>query len=465
MSLFDFNESKIAISRILKLALPVVGEMSLFMIIWIVDTIMVGRYGGHTAVSAVGISSEIFFTFTNVFITMGLCIGITSLISRLLGSGQAEKIENVANLGLKIAFIISIFITIFFFIFAKDILALNEAQGEVLRIGTTYFKICSFIIFFNIMRNTLTSIFIGFQNTKIPLLTAGIINIVNITFNYLLIFGKFGFPEFGVAGAALSTLLANILGFIFILSQTKRLPFKLSCKFLFYKNDFSELKDLLKVALPASLQEAAFRVGRLIGVTMVMGLGSISFAANQITLAIEGLSFMPGYGVAVACNTLVGFSIGQNNIPKVKQYLFYSTIIAMMLMAIPGLFFYFTPNFFIELFLASSSKTSEVELKTVINLGAQCLKIASFAQLSTAVAMVLQGGLKGSGDTKTPMFIVLFCNWCIRLPLVTYFIYYKKSSLTVLWWIICLQWTLEAIIVIVVIYRRYFREKTSKISL
>ena len=196
-----------------------------------------------------------------------------------------------------------------------------------------------------------------------------------------------------------------------------------------------------------------------------MALGSISFAANQITLAIEGLSIMPGYGVAVACNTLVGFSIGQNNIPKVKQYLFYSTIIAILLMSIPGLFFYFTPTFFIEVFLDPSQKASTPGLETVINLGAQCLKIAAFAQVSTAIAMVLQGGLKGSGDTKTPMFIVLFCNWCVRLPLITYFIYYKKSSLTFLWWIICLQWTLEAIIVIVVIYRRYFREKTSKISL
>ena len=315
------------------------------------------------------------------------------------------------------------------------------------------------------MRNTLTSVFIGFQNTKVPLLTAGIINVVNITFNYLLIFGKFGFPEFGVAGAAISTLLANIFGFFFILSQAKRLPFPVSYRFLFYKNNFSELKELLKISLPATLQEAAFRVGRLIAVSMVMALGSISFAANQITLAIEGLSIMPGYGVAVACNTLVGFSIGQNNIPKVKQYLFYSTIIAILLMSIPGLFFYFTPTFFIEVFLDPSQKASTPGLETVINLGAQCLKIAAFAQVSTAIAMVLQGGLKGSGDTKTPMFIVLFCNWCVRLPLITYFIYYKKSSLTFLWWIICLQWTLEAIIVIVVIYRRYFREKTSKISL
>jgi putative MATE family efflux protein len=465
MSIFDFNEAKVTIPRILKLALPVVGEMSLFMVIWLADTAMVGRYGGHTAVSAVGISSEIFFTFTNVFITMGLCIGITSLISRLLGSGQSEKIENITNLGLKIAFFISIIITLFFFFFAKDILSLNKAQGEVLRLGTTYFKICSFIIFFNVMRNTLTSVFIGFQNTKVPLLTAGIINVVNITFNYLLIFGKFGFPEFGVAGAAISTLLANIFGFFFILSQTKRLPFPVSYRFLFYKNNFSELKELLKISLPATLQEAAFRVGRLIAVSMVMALGSVSFAANQITLAIEGLSIMPGYGVAVACNTLVGFSIGQNNIPKVKQYLFYSTIIAILLMSIPGLFFYFTPTFFIEVFLDPSQKASTPGLETVINLGAQCLKIAAFAQVSTAIAMVLQGGLKGSGDTKTPMFIVLFCNWCVRLPLITYFIYYKKSSLTFLWWIICLQWTLEAIIVIVVIYRRYFREKTSKISL
>ncbi|MGL5126367.1 MAG: MATE family efflux transporter [Fusobacteriaceae bacterium] len=436
------------IRRILKIALPVVGEMMLYMLIWVIDTIMVGNYGGEIAVSAVGLSSEIFYTTTNLLVGMGLAIAMTSIISRAMGAKDILRAKKFAALGVQLTIIISIILTAIFYFYAEEILILAKAEGKVLEMGSKYFRICSLMVIFNLIRNGITSVFVGCQDTKTPLYVAGVINIVNLFLDYTLIFGKFGFPEMGIEGAAWATVVANVAGFIFIILKLKKLPFKLE----FSKISFKDFSELISLAIPASFQEGAFGIARLIAVIMIMSLGSTEFAANQITVAIESISFMPGYGIAIACSTLVGYSIGEKNHKRVKEYFLYSTIIGVVIMGIPAFLFYFVPEFLIGVFLNGDDRK-------VVELGAICLKIAAFAQIPSAVAMILEGGLKGSGDTKKPFYIVFFCSWFIRLPLMTYFIYIKRYPITTAWKIILLHWTIESIIVSILVYRKYFKKR------
>lgn len=436
------------IKRIFKIALPAVGEMMLYMLIWVIDTMMVGNYGGETAVSAVGLSSEIFYTITNLFVGMGLGVGMTSIISRAMGSKDIERAKRVSHMGIKITLYIGIIMFLIFYFYSYEIMKFAKAEGEVLKLGAKYFRICSLMVIFNVVRNAITSIFIGCQDTKTPLYVAGVINVVNILLDYLLIFGKFGFPEMGVEGAAWATVAANVGGFIFIIFKLKKLPFKLTM----VQEDNSERKELIKLSIPAALQEGAFSIARLLAVIMIMNLGSRAFAANQITVAIESISFMPGYGIAIACSTLVGFSMGEKNMRKVREYLFFSSLIGMLIMGIPALMFYLIPETLIGFFLNGDDRT-------VVELGAACLKIAALTQIPSALCMILEGGMKGSGDTKKPFYIVFFCSWFIRLPLMTYFIYIKKYPLTTAWKIILLHWTVESIIVLFVVYRKYFKNQ------
>ncbi|MGL4252463.1 MAG: MATE family efflux transporter, partial [Fusobacteriaceae bacterium] len=139
-----------------------------------------------------------------------------------------------------------------------------------------------------------------------------------------------------------------------------------------------------------------------------------------------------------------------------REYLLFSSIIGMVIMGIPALLFYFIPETLIGVFLKGDDRT-------VIELGASCLKIAALTQIPSALCMILEGGMKGSGDTRRPFYIVFFCSWCIRLPLMTYFIYIKRYPLTTAWKIILLHWTVESIIVVYVVYRKYFRKKGAEI--
>ncbi|SHH99509.1 MATE family efflux transporter [Clostridium grantii] len=432
---------------VLKLALPAVGEMILYMMIWVLDTMMVGRYGGKTAVSAVGLSSEILYTFVNIFISIGISVAMTSLVARKFGANDISATEKFATIGFVIGTLLSLIITITLFVFAKDILILAGANSNVLRLGTIYMKIVSFGLFFNMLTAMLNGILRGYGNTLTPLITSGIINIINLSLDAILIFGLFNFPELGIAGAAIATAVAHTIGFIFSsIYLWKKSNIKLRPKLLL-SYSITDVKEVIKLAIPSSLQEASFDISRLLCVFMIMRIGEVSFAANQITTTIESLSFMPGWGFAIAATTLVGQKTGEKKYKEAKEYAYASVALGTFLMGICSLIFFLFPTFFIKLFITKD----EVD---VITLGIQCLKIAALEQIPIAISMILGGALKGAGDTKIPFKISFISSWFIRLPLMYYFIYIMNFSVVYVWWITAVQWIFEAVFMIFV-----FRKK------
>jgi len=436
------------IKDVLKLALPAVGEMVLYMMIWVLDTMMVGKYGGETAVSTVGLSSEIMYSFVNVFISVGISVGTVSLISRKLGSKDTTASEEFATLGLAIGSMLALIISSVAFIFAPKILFYSGARDTVLSNGIIYMKITSIGLFFNMLMNVLNSILRAGKNTKIPLLASGLINIINLFLDWVLIFGKLGFPELGIRGAAIATAIAHIVGFIFITFYTfKKSPIKPHFKFIRNINTY-RAKELVKLSIPSSMQEGVFSMIRLLGTILIMYLGKTAFAANQITTTIESISFMPGNGVAIAATTLVGHKIGEKDLHGAKEYAYTCTLIGTSIMLMCSIAFLLFPKLLISLFI----KPNELE---VIGLGTLCLMIASIEQPFMAISMILGGALKGIGDTKTPFMVSLISSWIIRFPLLLIFIYKLNLSVIYVWWITAIQWSFEGIVIFILFKRKF----------
>lgn len=445
------------VKEILKLALPAVGEMVLYMLVWVFDTMMVGHYGGKLAVASVGFSSEIMYTVINTLIGMGLAVAMTSIIARGLGAKDEIKTTKFANQGFNLGFSVALVVALIYFIFADKILNFLGAEKEIIKNATIYIRICSVGMFFTMIGNIFSGIFRGCKDTRTPLYGAMIANFVNLGLDYVLIFGKFGLPELGVPGAAIATATAGISCFSFLLYRTRTLPIKLK---FFSKFDKKIAKDILRFSIPASLQEGAFSIGKLIGVTIVMSLGSLAFSANQISVTIESISFMPGWGFSLACTALVGHCTGEGDFEKAKKYINTTAILSGVIMGFFGLIFFFFSKDIIKLFI----KKEEVE---VIALGALCLQIACFQQIGTSLGMTCSGAFKGIGDSKTPFKVSFVCNWLIRLPLMYYFLYLNKKPLTYFWWITVLQWNLEALTLFVVYkikFRKLLRNQNLKLT-
>ena len=422
--------------EILYLAIPAVGEMTLYMMIWIFDTMMIGKYGGQLAVSSVGLSTEIIYSFFNIIIAVGVSTALTSLVSRAIGSKDYKKAEIIANAGIKIAVVLAfIFFSLLFFIPDK-ILNLAGATKEMLPLATRYAKISSFSFFLLTLSSTTNGVFRGVKDTKTSLYVAGSINIVNLFLDYVLIFGNLGFPEWGITGAAVATVAGNFIGILLQWSRLKKLPFKISLFSYVFKKDIWEI---IRFAIPSGLQEANFSLSRLLGLTFILSLGTTAFAANQIGVAIEAISTMPGWGVAIACTALVGHSIGENNQNKSQEYTLYSTIIASIFMGILAVFFFFIPKTLVSFFI------NKQEIN-VIRIGAICLQVAAFEQIPIAIVTVLGSYFKGIGNPKTPFYVSFFTNWFLRLLIAFYLISILRLPVYIYWVITTFQWSLESII-------------------
>ena len=422
--------------EILYLAIPAVGEMTLYMMIWIFDTMMIGKYGGQLAVSSVGLSTEIIYSFFNIIIAVGISTALTSLVSRAIGSKDYKKAEIIANAGIKIAVVLAfIFFSLLFFVPDK-ILNLAGATKEMLPSATRYAKISSFSFFLLTLSSTTNGVFRGVKDTKTSLYVAGSINIVNLFLDYVLIFGNLGFPEWGITGAAVATVAGNFIGILLQWSRLKKLPFKIS---LFSYVSKKDIWEIIRFAIPSGLQEANFSLSRLLGLTFILSLGTTAFAANQIGVAIEAISTMPGWGVAIACTALVGHSIGENNQNKSQEYTLYSTIIASIFMGVLAVFFFFVPKTLVSFFI------NKQEIN-VIRIGAICLQVAAFEQIPIAIVTVLASYFKGIGNPKTPFYVSFFTNWFLRLPIAFYLISILRLPVYIYWVITTFQWSLESII-------------------
>lgn len=438
---------KHTILDVLKIALPAVAEMTLYTMIWVLDTMMVGKYGGNLAVSSVGLSSETISTFSNILVSNGISVGISSLVARKLGSKKSRHAEEYAALGFLFTVIISLIVWIILFFFTTYVFKAIGTENSIIALGTPYMKLASIGIVFNMLMNGLNASLRGSGNTKIPMIGSMIVTTVNVTLDYILIFGRFGFPAFGVVGSGIATCFAQFIGFIFILYYIF-MHAQIKIRLNYIKNLNTDIvKDLLRLSIPSSMQEAAFSISRLLSNFFIVVLGSLAFAANQITTSIESISFMPGWGFAIAATVLVGHKIGEKNFKDAKEYAYTSIFLGTSIMLLCSIIFLIIPKILISLFI--SSKEHEV-----IRQGILCLMVASIEQPFMALSMISGGIFKGLGDTKTPFKVALTSSWLIRMPLMFLFIHLLKLSVVYVWIITSAQWVFDGTLIFLLLRKK-----------
>jgi putative MATE family efflux protein len=443
MSLADSMRTKI--KKVLKIALPAVGEMILYMLVWVVDTAFVGNYGGNNAVSAVGFSSEIIYTTLNMFVAMGIGVGITTMVAQNIGANNKDKAEEFLSQGLIIGIIIAFILTFVLGVFSEPILRFLGTSEPVLGPASGFMKIVSIGAFFNMLNGMLNSALRGTGNTIIPLVVSIIIIVVVIPLDWVLIFGKLGIPELGVRGSAIATTTGYIVGFIFLAIYFKYFSsFKFRVKY-FKRINREYIGKIVKLALPSGLQEGAFSISRLITISFIMFLGTASFAANQITTQIESISYMPGWGFAVAATALVGQRIGAKDYKTAREYAKISMVLGVGVMLICSLMFILVPEFLMKIFIKE---------RETIELGRMCLMVAAIEQPFMALSMVLGGALKGAGDARTPFTLALISSWVIRIPLMYVVIYVLHLSVVYVWVVTGVQWIFEGMAMYYMFKRR-----------
>ncbi|MDF2700048.1 MAG: efflux family protein [Haloplasmataceae bacterium] len=435
---------------VLIIALPVLVELLLGSLFGMVDMMMLGKMK-DTAVATASVASV---GFTNQPLLIGLSfiqalnVGATAMVSRYLGSNQRDRIEpTLKHVLILSVFMLAIPLSIFGFIFSDQILKFMGAEPDVVIIGRSYFRIIMIGFIFQSINMAISATLRGIGETKIPMYINLSVNLLNVFGNFILIYGYLGVPPLGITGAAISTAFSNMIATILLFSYIikgngiVKLNFKHRFKF-----DTNIVYNLVRIGVPASVEQLVLRLGILIFVKIVGGLGTVAIATHQIALSILGLSFQPGQAFGIAASALIGRSLGKKDLAIAEDYGKETRRIGTLISTFMALIFFFFGKYIVALYTNDQA---------IIDGASLVLKIIAIVQPFQSSQLILVGGLRGAGDTVWPLVSTFIGVLGFRVGLAIVFVNLLGLGLVGAWYAVFSDQFVRWLLV-------YFRFKTGK---
>lgn len=414
-----FVENRKLIKNIFQITLPAVFDLLAQTLIMALDMKMVSSLG-PSAISSVGVGTAGMYALIPALIAVAT--GTTALLSRAYGADNKLDGKKAFAQSFFIAVPLGIFLTIIFLIFSEQIINLvGNAKDMNLSDAILYQNMT--VIGFPFLGVSIATFyaFRAMGENKIPMIGNTLALVLKVILNFLLVY----LFKWGIFGAALSTTLTRLFSAIFsiyLVFWSKKNWISLELKDL--KFDYFTSKRILKVGIPAAVEQLGLRIGMLIFEMMVISLGNLSYAAHKIALTAESISFNLGFAFSFAASALVGQELGKGSSQKALKDGYICTIIAMIVMSTFGLLFFIIPQFLVLLFTKD---------KDVIELATMALKIVSICQPFSGASMVLAGALRGAGDTKSVLFITYLGIFLIRIPITYLFLDVLNFGLAGAW--------------------------------
>ncbi|MGE5574004.1 MAG: MATE family efflux transporter [Bacillota bacterium] len=401
---FQLDSAPAVRRRVLDLAGPALVEMLLVTLVGMADMIMVGRIG-PASIAAVGLTNQPVFFATAVF--MALNVGTTAVIARAIGADEKPVADDALRQSFMLTTIMGIGVSVLGLAFARDVMVLMGAEEDVIPLGVAYMQIVAAGAVFMLLTMSVAAALRGAGDTMTPMKVNAFCNILNVFGNYVLIYGKLGFPRMGVAGAALSTSISRAIAFVLIMRVVT------GGKFILHLSgplrfDFPLIRRIVNIGIPAAVEQLILRGGQLAYLRIVAGFGTAVVASHQIAMNILGLSFMPGQAFAVAATTLVGQGLGAHRADLAEKGALETRRIGMMISGFMAFVFILFGRYIAMLY----SNDPTVVAKTGV-----VLRIIGLVQPAQSTQFILAGGLRGAGDTKWPLYSTAIGIWGFRVAL------------------------------------------------
>ncbi len=396
----------------IRLTIPVFLELLISSLFGMVDMMMVGNSGPPSiatpAIAATGITNQVMLI--GIAMAQAMSVGGTAMISRYCGAKEDKKVPDVVKhlIILMVVILIIPFVTLNQ-LFPEGIMGFIGAEPETIAIGLKYFRIVIVGFIFQSLNLAIFASMRGTGDTRTPMIINVFINLLNVIGNYILIFGKLGLPALGVTGAGISTSLSHVVAFVILigilLSRSHIVTLELSKGFKFNK---PIIQNLVKIGGPAALEQVGFRVGVVMFIRIVSGLGTVAYATHQIVSNVLSLSFAPGQSFGIAASTLVGRSLGEGRVDRADTYIKETNRLALISSAFFGLLFFFFGTQFVALYTDDPS---------IIVMSGSVMRIVALIQPFQASAFAISGGLRGAGDTISTLIVTIIGVFVIRISL------------------------------------------------
>ncbi len=434
--------------HVVALAWPAVFEQLLVTLFGMVDMMMVGVVGPQ-AIAAIGLTNQPMFLALAAF--QALNVGTTALVARFVGAGDISEANVAIRQSLTVVAILGTVATALVYIFAEPMVIFMGAKDEALGYAVTYLRVVGLGLLPQTIGMCVTAVLRGAGDTKTPMRFNIIANLFNVVGNYLLIGGKFGFPAWGVFGAAFATTLGRVIGCILslnvLLNGKSLLRISLRDKF---QIRWDLITRVVRVGFPSLLEQLLMRFGNIVFTKSVSGLGMNTYAAHQIGMNIQSLSFTPGHGFGMAATSLVGRSLGQKRPDNAEKYGWETRKVGQYVAFTMALIFFFGGRQIASLYTTDPQ---------VIDIAASVLKVAAFIQPFQSSQFILAGALRGAGDTRWPLISTFIGVAGIRAALAVVFINVMHMGVKGAWYALLIDQLTRSI----VIYFRYNSKHWQKV--
>ncbi len=416
----DLTKEKI-IPSLIFLAIPIMGTSFIQMAYNITDIIWIGKLGTNEVAAVGTVGFLMWLAFGIALITK---IGAEVLVAQSVGRNDG-KAEIIVESNIKLSVYMSIIYSIILYFFGDKILLFFNLKEEIVfELAKDYLYIVLFVMVFNFLNLTFTSVFNGYGKSKTPFYFNVLGLIINIVLDPILIHGLWIFPKLGVKGAAIATLIANIIVsiifIVFILKNKNDILFK-GFKF-FRMPDIKVFKEIFKIGLPASIQSVLFTFIAMILARIIAQYGSVAIGVQKIGVNIESITWMTASGFSTATSAFVGQNFGAKNLERIKK----GYAASLSVMSIIGVFttalLLLIPKQLFSLFINDPESIKE---------GIIYLKILGVSQIAMCIENVTIGAFNGISKTVYPAINSIVFN-LLRIPLALYFTTFM--GLSGVWW-------------------------------
>lgn len=395
------------------LLIPIILQNIITQSLMLADTFMVGAVG-EADMASVTVANTPFFLLN--LICFGIQSGACVLIAQYKGRGDMRTINRVLGVALGSAVLITSVVAIVAFLMPRTIMTLLTNSEDMIEAGAKYIRIIGFANVFGCV----SSIYIGIQrsvgNARLGMYVFSSSGLLNIGLNYILIFGKLGFPALGVAGAALATLICRVLESVFVVIYAARNPYLPLMPKLFFRPGILIFKDFIRYALPVMINEFFWSLGTsLYSVIMGHMMGSTQImAAYTIAGNLDRLLTTGIYAAGATSAIIVGQEIGRGDTETV-----YAKAAALnMISTALGLFSTL-------LLLSTRFLLAESVIYPIMDMSAESIRIANYMLILMAIIVPFRalclsnivGAFRGGGDVRFAMLVDILPMYVFALPL------------------------------------------------
>ena len=387
------------------LAGPLILSNLAYTLLGALDTIFMGRVG-TIELGAVGVAATLFVAVSAIF--RGTVGGTLVMVSQGYGADDRRKIRKSFQRYIVLSFLLAPLSLVMPKVF-RLYFGLSKAQPQVRDLALIYMTIRAYEIPFSLLSKIMGSFLLGIGNSTFPMFISWLTVGVNAFANYVLIFGRLGFPKLGIAGAAWGTVISQVVQTIvyvgFVLRHYNK-EYGLLKEFSFPSR--KELKDSFTLGFPMGLANSVDLCAFGVFLTLISRIGPIELAASQIASQLNDLTFMPAFALSASTNSLVGRSLGEKDAEKAEIFGRAGLVVGVIVVGLIGLCFCLFPSVFVTPF------TNEPQVAV---LASKLLKIVALYQLLDVAYVVFRGALNGAGQTKYTGLMTLVCACILFIPI------------------------------------------------